>query len=93
MSKVVVELTDDDLALTASVMRTRGRALKHSCIHVQGDQCTRIAEALCNARPLPEGACHCCGKGSATLLPCVECGVLLCQDCTPPIGCHVCDIE
>jgi hypothetical protein len=48
---VVVELTEDDLALAASIVRSHGRDMKQLAIHAQGAQCIKIAEALCNARP------------------------------------------
>jgi len=35
--------------------------------------------------------CHCCGKGDVTLTPCPQCDVLLCQDCAPPFGGHMCE--
>ena len=92
-TKAVVELTEDDLALAASILRERGYPLRQFRAEGRGAQCLRIAEALCNARVLYEGACGCCGKGSNFLQSCVECGVFICQDCARPTGSHVCDIE
>jgi len=34
--------------------------------------------------------CYCCGQGNRTLEPCPQCGEMLCQDCIPPFGGHVC---
>jgi len=45
----VVELTEDDLALAASILREHGREME-----LQSEQCLKIAEALCNARVVSE---------------------------------------
>ena len=37
--------------------------------------------------------CYCCGRGNRTLTPCPKCGEMLCEDCTPPFGPHVCDLD
>jgi hypothetical protein len=37
--------------------------------------------------------CTCCGLGGVKVVPCPNCGELICQDCTPPFGAHVCEIE
>ena len=50
MVKWIVEASSDDLALTASIIREHGHEMKLAGFKVQGDQCLRIAEALCNAR-------------------------------------------
>lgn len=40
-----------------------------------------------------EVCCWCCGRGDLTLLDCPLCGVLLCQDCMPPFGAHICETD
>ena len=35
--------------------------------------------------------CFCCGRGDKGLEPCPQCGKMLCQDCVPPFGGHVCE--
>jgi len=35
--------------------------------------------------------CFCCGRGDKGLAPCPQCGKMLCQDCAPPFGGHVCE--
>ena len=37
--------------------------------------------------------CYCCGRGNRTLTPCPQCGEMLCQDCAPDFGGHVCESE
>lgn len=43
------------------------------------------------ADPIEDEYCYCCGRGSVVVQPCPQCGELLCQDCAPPFGGHVCE--
>lgn len=90
--KLVVELSDKDIALASEIIANYGQKLERLGTRVQVSRIMRIADIILRAPVWTTGACYCCGKGSATLLPCTECGVLLCQDCALPTGSHVCDI-
>ena len=37
------------------------------------------------------GRCTSCGSRLDTIVPCPNCGEMLCQDCLPPFGSHSCD--
>ena len=37
--------------------------------------------------------CYCCGRGDMVVQPCPQCGKTLCQDCMPPFGGHVCELD
>ena len=51
MTRYLVDLnSDDDIALAASILREHGREVSRSRFKGQGEQCLRIAEALCNTR-------------------------------------------
>lgn len=55
MKAMVVKITDDDAALAASIVRAHGRELEViKEFAAQAKQCLRIADALCNARPLED---------------------------------------
>lgn len=82
---------DDEYA--ASILMNYIEELPDEKRHVMLDFVHCLSAMAETIDPVEDEYCYCCGRRSVEVQPCPQCGELVCQDCAPPSGGHVCESE